>query len=251
MSKLNDRKQAAKQICIAAKQYKKKLVGKTFLYVFDGRYIEVMFKTSNFKHLTGVESNLSAKSFYKLAVDGKLQGTQIFFSAQHPFQLSKRKIQHINNISNLATSESFLLEDITTSTQTYKFGSTDLNFTLCFNKQNPTGIKSDAYFTVESLRDEDCFDRSANVYSITHILARANDIPIYTDVLYIEKGKSLSDIPQSVFSKLSAELKQQSNLLINNYKFSFSRATQKAFAEKAAEKPMQQHNDKSKDDITH
>jgi len=32
---------------------------------------------------------------------------------------------------------------------------------------------------------------------------------------------------------------------------SFSRATQKTFAEKAAEKPMQQHNDKSKDDITH
>lgn len=31
----------------------------------------------------------------------------------------------------------------------------------------------------------------------------------------------------------------------------FSRATQKAFAEKAAEQPMQQRNDKSKDDIIH
>jgi len=216
MSKSNDRKQTAKLICNAAMEYKKNLVGKTFLYVFDNRYIEVMFKVSNFKHLTGVDSNLNAKSFYQLAVEGKLQGTQIYFSAQHPFQLSKKKIQHINNISNLATSESFLLENITTSTQTYKFGSTDLNFTLCFNKQNPTGIKPDAYFTVESLRDEDCFVRSANVYSITHILAKANDSSLYTDVIYIENGKNLSDIPQLVISKLSPELKIQINSLIHN-----------------------------------
>ena len=32
----------------AAKVYKDQLVGKTFLYVFDGRYIEVMFKAENF-----------------------------------------------------------------------------------------------------------------------------------------------------------------------------------------------------------
>ena len=41
--------------------YRKHLVGKRFLYVFESRYIEVLYKASNFRHLTGVDTNLSAK----------------------------------------------------------------------------------------------------------------------------------------------------------------------------------------------
>lgn len=37
MKKLNDKKQVAAQISAAARLYKKNLVGKHFLYVFDGR----------------------------------------------------------------------------------------------------------------------------------------------------------------------------------------------------------------------
>ena len=49
-----------KKIIQAARVYKNNLVGKTFMYVFDNRYIEVMYKASNFKHLMGVD-----KSFCK------------------------------------------------------------------------------------------------------------------------------------------------------------------------------------------
>ena len=35
------------------------------MYVFDDRYIEVIYKADNFKHLTGVDSHLSAKQFFK------------------------------------------------------------------------------------------------------------------------------------------------------------------------------------------
>ena len=70
--KTQERKEIIKTIENAAKVYKDQLVGKTFLYVFDGRYIEVIFKAENFKHLTGVDSSLSAKRFLKLAVHNKL-----------------------------------------------------------------------------------------------------------------------------------------------------------------------------------
>lgn len=43
MKKLNDKKQVAAQISAAARLYKKNLVGKHFLYVFDGRAIEVAY----------------------------------------------------------------------------------------------------------------------------------------------------------------------------------------------------------------
>ena len=42
MSKKNDKEHIVKEICKAAKLYKANLVGKRFLYVFDGRYIEVL-----------------------------------------------------------------------------------------------------------------------------------------------------------------------------------------------------------------
>lgn len=68
MSRLQDRKDVVEIIKKAAKIYKEMLVGKTFMLVFDDRYIEVMFKTRNFCHLTGVQTGLTAADFYKKSV---------------------------------------------------------------------------------------------------------------------------------------------------------------------------------------
>ena len=61
-----------------------------------------------------------------------LQASQIFFTSQHPFSLCKRKIKHIGQIATLAGSEGFIPEEIVTDTRAYRFGTIDLNFTLCF-----------------------------------------------------------------------------------------------------------------------
>ena len=82
MGKQQDREKIVQEIKIAADLYRKHLVGKRFLYVFEGRYIEVLYKAANFRHLTGVAS-------------------QIFFTPQHPFSLCKRKIKHIGQIAML------------------------------------------------------------------------------------------------------------------------------------------------------
>ena len=63
MGKQQDREKIVQEIKIAADLYRKHLVGKRFLYVFEGRYIEVLYKAANFRHLTGVATNLSAKKF--------------------------------------------------------------------------------------------------------------------------------------------------------------------------------------------
>ena len=54
MAKAQDRKEIVSRIGDAAKLYRDRLVGKRFMYVFDGRYIEVIYKAENFRHLTGV-----------------------------------------------------------------------------------------------------------------------------------------------------------------------------------------------------
>ncbi len=207
MSKKNDKEHIVKEICKAAKLYKANLVGKRFLYVFDGRYIEVLYKNVNFKHLAGVECNMSAADFYKNALKNRLQSPQIYFSASHPYSLCKRKIKHLCEISVLASSENFMLEEIATETRTYKFGTTDLNFSLCMNKEYDSygNEKGDCYI-VESLRDEDCFSRSKSAYTVTHILSKDNDSASYTDLLFMDKSVTLDDLPAPAREMLDGQL---------------------------------------------
>ena len=187
MGKQQDREKIVQEIKIAADLYRKHLVGKRFLYVFEGRYIEVLYKAANFRHLTGVATNLSAKKFYSYAAKKLLQASQIFFTPQHPFSLCKCKIKHIGQIAMLAGSEGFMLEEIVTDTRTYKFGTTDLNFTLCLNKEyDDQGQQKGDCFVVESLRDEDCFSKSTTAYTVTHIFSAPNDAKKYTNLLDYE-----------------------------------------------------------------
>lgn len=207
MSKSANREEIAREICNAAKLYKECLVGKRFLYVFDDRYIEVLYKIANFKHLTGVECKMSAGEFYKNALKNKLQGSQIYFSNRHPYALCKRKVKHLCDISLLASSENFMLEEIVTNTRTYKFGTTDTEFSLCMNREyDEHGREKGDCYIVESLRDEDCFSKSKNVYTVTYILAKNNTVPLYTDVLFREKNLCLRKLPESILKLLDRTL---------------------------------------------
>ena len=47
MGKQQDREKIVQEIKIAADLYRKHLVGKRFLYVFEGRYIEVLYKAAD------------------------------------------------------------------------------------------------------------------------------------------------------------------------------------------------------------
>ena len=199
MSKKQDRQLIVKQINRAANAYRRNLVGKRFLYVFDNRYIEVIYKSESFRHLTGVDTYLSAKRFYSYASQGKLSASQIFFSAAHPYDLCVQKVKHIEQIAALATSECFMLEEINTDTQIYKFGTTDLHFTLCMNKElDANGLEKGDCYIAQSLRDEDCFSKSQNAYIVTHIFSRQNDSKWYTDLLYMDSAATMENIPDSI-----------------------------------------------------
>lgn len=199
MSKAEDKKRIVSEIVEAAKLYKKNLVGKTFLYVFNDRYIEVEYLASGFRHLTGVDTYLSAKDFYKKATTGKLWCNQIYFTSLHPYRLCEKKIAHIKDIVELATSECFMLENVTTETKSYQFATSDLKFILCMNqRQDDSGLPKSSKFSVESLRDEDGFNKAEDAFEITHILSKSNDAPLYTDIVWLDKNHSIETLPEYV-----------------------------------------------------
>ncbi len=209
MSKTQDKKSVVQKIYEAAELYRRYLVGRKFLYVFDGRYIEVIYKSENFRHLTGVETNLSAKSFYSKAVQRILRENQIFFTSVHPYSLCLRKLKHIGQIANMARAESFMLEEIRTHTQSYKFGTTDLHFSLCMNREKDDfgNDKSECY-VVQSLRDEDCFSKSKDAYEVTHIFCKANDSKKYSQLLYRSVSCTIEDVPLEIKEILDDSFKR-------------------------------------------
>lgn len=203
MSKSEDREKIVSAICVAAKQYKQNLVGKKFLFVFEQRCIEIVFKKDSFKHLTGVSTYLSAKQFYKKALDGTLRKEQIWFDEQHPFYLCVRKINHISDIFQITVNECFLLENINTKTVTYQFGATNLKFTLCMTSQ-----ENSFDFIIQSLRDEDCFEKASNVYEVISILSKQNDKKLYDKITYLDNRYALNNLPETIKEKIDSSLLQ-------------------------------------------
>ena len=72
--------------------YSQNLAGKTYLYVYGNEYFEVSFPIDHFLHLTGVETRLSAKDFYKNAKKATLSNNQFYFNARHPYANAKKKL---------------------------------------------------------------------------------------------------------------------------------------------------------------
>lgn len=202
-----DKQTVVSEIVKAAKAYKQNLVGRTPLYVFNNKYIEVMFRTKDFRHLTGVDTSLSAQDFYKKAYKGKLQVTQIFFTARHPYALARKKLKHLQDISSLIIGESFILKDLNTQSESYKYGTTNLKFSLCFNKEcDINGAEQSNCFIAKSLRDEDCFSKSNDIFIITHIYSKSNNEKKYNQELYCEKGYSVHSLTPEIQSILSEDL---------------------------------------------
>ena len=206
--KSNDRKIIVCEIHRAAQLYKKHLVGKKFLYVFDGRHIEVCFKADSFRHLTGVETSLSAGRFYRYAVNNQLQSSQIYFTSRHPYSLCKKKLKHICEIAVLARTENFMLEEILTNTKSYRFGTTNLNFTLCLNKEyHENGQEKSECYIVESLRDEDCFSKSKTAYEVSHIFSKDNSDKKYSNLLFMDRRSDLDMLSDNIILMIADDLK--------------------------------------------
>ncbi|MDO4292479.1 MAG: PBECR4 domain-containing protein [Eubacteriales bacterium] len=145
-----------KEIIDSANIYSQNLAGRTFLYVYGEEYFEVSFPVDHFLHLTGVETGLSAKDFYKNAKKGKLTSSQFYFNGRHPYANTKKKLPCLKRLPELTNEVVCILKDMKTVTITYKLSLTNLEFTLGLTENiDATGKKTDGFFVPMSLRVED------------------------------------------------------------------------------------------------
>lgn len=205
MATKTDKKNAIRQgIIDSAEIYSQNLAGKAFLYAYGDEYFEVSFPVDHFLHLTGVETKLSAKDFYKNAKKGKLTNSQFFFDARHPYANAKKKLPCLKRLPELTNDMVCILKDMQTVTIIYKLSVTNLEFTLGLTENTDNkGKKVNDFFLPMSLRVENSSVEKSNAGEIVDfIFSKDASMAKYDTLLVEDKCKS---IPESIKQLISEE----------------------------------------------
>lgn len=196
MATKTDKKNAIRQdIMDSAVIYSRDLAGKTFLYVYGDEFFEVSFPVDHFLHLTGVETGLSAKSFYKNAKKGILTNNQFYFTSRHPYANAKKKLPCLKRLPELTNEMVCVLKDMQTVTVMYKISVTNLEFTLGLTENLDTqGKKVNDLFLPMSLRVEDSsVEKSAGGDIVDFILVKNASNAKYRDIVVKDESKNIPD----------------------------------------------------------
>lgn len=198
MATKTEKKNAIRQgIIDSARVYSQSLAGKDFLYVHGEEYFEVSFPVDHFLHLTGVETGLSAKDFYKNAKKGKLTNNQFYFDGRHPYANAKKKLPCLKRLPELTNEMVCILKDMQTVTIIYKLSITNLEFTLGLTKNiNANGKRINDFFLPMSLRVQDSSVEKSNGGEIVDfIFSKDASMSKYDNLLVKDEHKV---IPESV-----------------------------------------------------
>ena len=144
MATKTEKKEALRnEIIASASVYSSVLAGKHFLYIYGEEYFEVSFPADCFLHLTGVETNLSAKDFYKISKKGNLTNSQFYFSSRYPFANAKKKLPCLKRLPDLTNGLVCILKDMQTVKITYKLSVTKYNKLLVQDEKKtiPTYVR--------------------------------------------------------------------------------------------------------------
>ena len=180
-----------KQIIECAKIYSDKLSGKDFIYIYGEKFFEIRFTTERFLHLTGVESELSAKDFYKKAKKSILTSNQFHFSNEHPFANAKKKLPCLFRLPELTESMVCVVKEVPTLSFTYKIGITNLEFTLGISKIN-NGKGEEKYYFPRSLRVNDkSVEKSREGEVVDFIFSKDASLAKYNILLCRDEHKRL------------------------------------------------------------
>ena len=165
-----DKKNAIRQDIIdSAGIYSQNLAGKAFLYVYGEEFFEVSFPVDHFLHLTGVETNLSAKDFYKNAKKAKLTNSQFYFDARHPYANARKKLPCLKRLPELTNDMVCILKDMQTVTIIYKLSVTNLEFTLGLTENTDANEKDQIYNITEEKESEFVFTCYPDTYTYDEV----------------------------------------------------------------------------------
>lgn len=199
-----------------AAQIYKQLMDKHYLIIYEGNYIEITFNKRNFKHLTGIGSNLNAKSFFDNSLSGKIRCNQIFFDMNHPYALCKKKLEGLINLEKSLCSDLLILHKIKSKTYIIPEGLTNLDFVLGLDvNNNKNGKILNEMLIPYTLRVEDdtAFDNSSSQHQVDFIISKLAQEKMYS-TLYFGNASNLMSLPEEIKSTIDFNNIEIYNIII-------------------------------------
>ncbi|MDO4266586.1 MAG: PBECR4 domain-containing protein [Eubacteriales bacterium] len=201
---LGHREKLRNQIIEGARNYNKYLVKKTFCIICeDGSETEVHFNAADYKHLTGIKSDLNDLDFYKDCIKGTIDVGNISSEQKYNWSTLKNKCNNIARIHTILysdTSKTLLMECLETNTYLYPIAIKDFISNICvaFVSNN---------HRARSLRKASSSNDCKEEKRIIAIFARNQESCLYDQIIYIASLKEVFEKNKSIVARIADTLK--------------------------------------------
>ena len=118
---------------------------------------------------------------------------EIGFSDIHPYIFADIKTSHLNKALSMLKEDSLIITNISTSSKTYKLGTTNLEVVFCFDEQldNNDNRVSDILIPYTLRIEEISNERFNEIYSVDYVLSKSNGHREYSQIEFGNKEKLL------------------------------------------------------------
>ncbi|MBO4900794.1 MAG: hypothetical protein J5509_10955 [Lachnospiraceae bacterium] len=186
-----DRRKAIKTVIEAASNYERFLNNKSFLIVYKTEkgieYVDVVFRSWHFLHLTGLKTKLSAKQFYETCLENKLSEKDLIFDNSGK---AEQKLKVLPYLHDLLYHNCMIGEFINSGVMIqadYFVGDTKLILSLGFRRESNRDVPVTLYAgDVRKLTNP--------TNKVLAIFVRSFSEEIYNNNSYISKDTVIEDL---------------------------------------------------------
>lgn len=194
------------QIITGARNYKKYLANKVFKIICeDGEEVDIRFFASDFKHLTGLYSNLDDEEFYQKCVLGIVDIGNIDTNQKYNWSTLKVKGNHIENIHELLYKDckkTLLLNALDTNTYVFPYAVKNTVSNMCVGFVS--GINK-----ARSLRKASSSTKFRTEKTIIAVFAKTLETCTYNELVYISDVLGTYEKDQSLLDKLDNNIQMK------------------------------------------
>lgn len=180
--KADKRQYLRDKVVSGAQIYKKHFMNKKFLIICENNEsYEIVFKKKDFKHLTGIESDLNEERFFENSAASTLSENNILENQHYNYQTLKFKADKIGTIDSLLytnTKDSLFMIDLHTNTCDFPVAIKNVNSNTCIGF---FGNDNHARSLRKYSNSQDCKSQK----KIKAIFSKVNGSKEYSESIYI------------------------------------------------------------------
>lgn len=199
----NHKERLKRCIITGAQNYEHYLLNKVFKIVCeDGSNVDVRFFQNDYKHLSGLYSNLNDEDFFKFCRDGIIDIGNIKTNQKYNWDTLRNKgdrIAHIHEMLYLDGEQTLLLECLDTKNRIFPYAirNDDNDICVCF-----VDISNKA----RSLRKAHSSLNAREEKKICSVFAKNTEDAIYNELVYLRDSKMLTENNPEIINILSEDI---------------------------------------------